>query len=213
MLVAMIFVIIAVLRTNPSWWIEDIPSTIERSKSLELVVNGIPVTDNNGIRDLPTFGTWEIADELWQVPRHISNDVKFEYGTITINRAGIFELSSSIIIEISNYSVLDLMPLIKMRVVKGAISHRYEYSIEQYISNVGHTMYLPSESNGFVSLVSQVIIEITPIDIIDGRNAVTIQYMIELPESILQVPGGLRRVSIDRNTNDMIASISLIAIN
>lgn len=212
-LVAMIVVMIMVVRTNPSWWLEDIPTTLDRSETLELVVSSTTTTQDVGIGSQPVFNVWEIADELWRVPRYISDDIEFQYGTITINRPGVFELTVSLVIDITNFTVKDLNPLVKMRIVKGSISHRYEYSIEQYISNVGNTLYSPHGNRGIITLVSQVIIEITPVDIADGRNAATLQYMIEFSEPESTAPGGLRRVSVERNTNDMTSNISLVAIN
>lgn len=205
--IVMVIIGVMVLRTNPEWYNNHVESgsmTIEESQNLELIVMG---TEREGLQSQPVFNTWEIADELWGQPRFISPDMTFSNGTMTFNKPGIYEVNTSLPLGISNYSLRDINPILMTRLVRGTITHRYDYSLEEFVSNVGESLYIPHERTGIVTLINSSVINITQESITDGRNSIMIQYMVQLNPEDLSKLGEAQGIRIQRNMNTMLSSI------
>lgn len=208
--VIMVIMAVMVVRTNPGW-IDDTPNDTDiNSQDLQLLVTGM---QDSGLLSQPTFNSWEIADELWEDPRYISDNISFSFGTITFHTEGIYEVNVGIIVGITNYSLRDIDPLVRTRIVRGAIAHRYDYTLDEFVSNVGQTMYIPHESTGVATLLNTAIINITSASITDGRNTIMIQYMVQLPPEQLNRPGESLRIGIQRNMDNMLSNIYVTNLN
>lgn len=193
-----------------------LPLTLIKSNTdLELLVY---CEDGKTVENFPITLNYEIPDELWEVPRYISKDVKFDKGIIEVLHPGHYNLNTMVSFYIDNGSSETVAGTAYVRIIQGDIVDRFDYDIKDILSiNTfpgliePYTQY-PGDVKNFVRLTlpNNVNFEITEEDIEHGRNKIAPQYIftIFLYEG-QEIPEGM---VISRDTNHVKTFLSLTKI-
>lgn len=153
--------------------------------NLKLVVY---TSEAGEIVDLPRPLTYEIPDELWKRPEHISKHVSFSKGVIEISKPGNYTINSVISVFIENRTPEEIVGALFVRLIQGDIVDRFNYEIKKVLSvntfpatiqpydeRPGDKKYLMR-----LTLANNVSFKITEEDIRRRTNRITPQYVYRL---------------------------------
>ena len=167
---------------------------------------------NVPLKNKPQLNKWNFPDESWGEPVYYGDDIEFRNGIIDIMEAGTYRIGIQLNFKIINDEFIDLTPTVRLRMIRGNITNKHIYKIIDVANCVGKTVLVKSRSSSVVTISCEAIVSISNGEIHEGENSIMPQYMIGFRDSDMSNIQNINRIDVDRNTDELIASLNVAKI-